>query len=254
MAAPPRIARAVPLLAALLLVSACGSGSTSSPTTSSTSTTAEATTTSASSSSTSTSSTSPRSRTTTTTSRTASTTTASTSTAPATAPESTSTRPTSSSTAATGPQTCGQVSTVTGSSVTVKIVSGDYDCDFAETLMDTYYNDPPSPLQGSGGFVTIDGWDCITATLPEVERTGNATTCRTSGGDTIRTVTTPGSSSATASPTTEAEPSAAPSSQASGSCAQIDQPTLDALFPDGVQDEAKCRSYIGGENAIDAER
>lgn len=161
----------------------------------------------------------------------------------------TSTPASTTSTAATGPQECGKVTTVNGSSVTVSIVSGDHDCTFAEDLLDRYYNNPPSPLQGSGGFVTIDGWDCMTTTIPETERTGVATTCSTPGGDSIRTTTGAGSSSST----TESGAGATPS-ESTGSCAQIDQPTLDQLFPDGVLDEETCRSYIGGENAVDADR
>lgn len=183
----------------------------------------------------------PSSTTTTTTSRTSPTATTSTSTTTASS---------TTSAAMTGPQECGRFTAVNGDSFTVTIVSGDHDCAFAEDLLDTYYNSPPSQPRGSGGFVTIDGWDCMTTTLPETERTGVASTCATADGDTI--TTTAGSGSA--SPTSDAELGAATPSQSTGSCAQIDQHTLDAMFPDGFLDEEKCRSYIGGENAIDADR
>ena len=248
MAAPTRLT--IPALLLALALTGCGGsgGSDASETSSTASTSTRAA--DESSRSTTSSTTTPTSTTTSATTSTTATTTRTTSSSTTTASiTTTSTSASTTSAAATGPQECGKVTTVNGSSVTVSIVSGDHDCTFAEDLLDRYYNNPPSPLQGSGGFVTIDGWDCMTTTIPETERTGVATTCSTPGGDSIRTTTGAGSSSST----TESGAGATPS-ESTGSCAQIDQPTLDQLFPDGVLDEETCRSYIGGENAVDADR
>lgn len=137
-----------------------------------------------------------------------------------------------------GPQTCGQVTTVPGDRVTVRIVAGDIDCAFAEGLLTTYYQDPPSTPQGSGGFGEIDGWSCMTATVAS----GGATSCTSPDGAKITTgaVTAP-------SPTSSSTPTTPPPASGGGSCAQIDQPTLDQMFPDGVLDEQKCASFISGE-------
>lgn len=250
MAAPTRLT--IPALLLAVALTGCGGsgGSDASETSSTASTSTRAA--DESSRSTTSSTTTPTSTTTSATTSTTATTTRTTSSSTTTASSTsttTSTPASTTSTAATGPQECGKVTTVNGSSVTVSIVSGDHDCTFAEDLLDRYYNNPPSPLQGSGGFVTIDGWDCMTTTIPETERSGVATTCSTPGGDSIRTTTGAGSSSST----TESGAGATPS-ESTGSCAQIDQPTLDQLFPDGVLDEETCRSYIGGENAVDADR
>lgn len=150
-----------------------------------------------------------------------------------------------------GPQGCGQVTTVPGDRVTVRIVSGDIDCAFAEGLLTTYYQDPPTPLQGSGGFVEIDGWECMTATIAS----GGATTCSSPDGGEVTTggVAAPAPAepapapSRAPAPSPSTTPSPMPSTTGGGSCARIDQPTLDQMFPDGVLDEQKCASFISGE-------
>lgn len=247
-----RLGIATPLLGDLLVLTACGgSGGTegtdaSSPTSSTSTSTNKnsGATSSKSPSASSTKNTDSSSRSTTTPTTTTTTTPTTTSnTSSATTPTSSTSRTTSTTTTAAapvGPQTCGQVTTVPGGRVTVRIVSGDVDCAFAEGLLTTYYQDPPVPLQGSGGFVEIDGWECMTATLPS----GGATTCASSDGGKVTTsgVATP---EPTESPDPPSQSSAAPS--AGGSCAQIDQPTLDQMFPDGVQDEQRCAAFISGE-------
>ncbi|WP_159621826.1 hypothetical protein [Ruania rhizosphaerae] len=135
--------------------------------------------------------------------------------------------------APTGPQECGQVISTIGETVTVEIIAGDVDCVFAEELLDTYYNDPPSIPEGSGAYLAIGDWECNSSSSQEP---GRASTCRTQDGGEI--VTWPADR--------------APSTPASGGyCEQIDQPTLDQLFGDDPYDEQVCETYIGGETAID---
>ena len=145
---------------------------------------------------------------------------------------------TTTTTAPVGPQTCGDVTTTIGTRVTVEIRDGAVDCAFAEGLLDTYYNDPPAPPEGSGAFVTIDDWECNSSSSQEP---GRASTCRREDGGEIITVE-PGDDTGNTGGTegTDAE----------YGCEDIDQPTLDTLFPDGEVDEAVCDAYIGGENSI----
>lgn len=79
-----------------------------------------------------------------------------------------------------GPQVCGTVTTTVGAEVTVEIVAGEVDCAFAEGLLDTYYNAPPVPPEGSGAFVTMDGWECNSSASQEP---GRASTCRLLDGE-----------------------------------------------------------------------
>lgn len=131
--------------------------------------------------------------------------------------------------AATGPQTCGTVTSVIGEEVAVEIVTGEVDCAFAEDLLDTYYNDPPHPPEGSGGFVMIGEWECNSSSSQEP---GRASSCHGPDDGLIISVPTGDSESAGAA------------------CSLIDQPTLDQIFPDGNYDEDLCQSYIDGENSI----
>lgn len=106
------------------------------------------------------------------TTTTAETTTASTTTAPET----------TTTTAATGPQVCGTVTSTIGTEVVVEIVAGAVDCTFAEDLLDTYYNAPPTPPEGSGAYVTIGEWECNSSSSQEP---GRASTCRDQGDGVI---------------------------------------------------------------------
>ena len=133
--------------------------------------------------------------------------------------------------AAGGPQTCGTVTSVVGQQVTVEIVVGDVACAFAENLLDTYYNDPPSPPEGSGGYLVIGDWECNSSSSQEP---GRASTCH--GPDDGLVVAVPAGG--------DNDPQPGPV------CSQIDRPTLDQIFPEGGFDEARCQSYIDGENAI----
>src|SRR5699024_4945319 len=104
-------------------------------------------------------------------------------------------------------------------------------------LLDTYYNDPPHPPEGSGGFVTIGEWECNSSSSQDP---GRASTCRTAaGGEIVALVaSTPGTGTD------------APATDVDDPCGLIDQPTLDQLFGDGPYDESVCLSYIGGENSL----
>lgn len=74
-----------------------------------------------------------------------------------------------------GPQICGTVTAVGGEEVSVEIIDAAVDCGFAEDLLDTYYNDPPSTPEGSGGNVSIGEWECNSSSTQQPER---ASTCR----------------------------------------------------------------------------
>ncbi|NYF97173.1 hypothetical protein [Janibacter cremeus] len=163
---------------------------------------------------------------------------------------STTTTSTASSTtpaAPVGPQRCGQVTTTIGDLVTVEIIAADVDCAFAVALLTRYYTDPPSPPQGSGGYVDIGEWNCNSSSS---QAPGRASTCRTEAGGLIITHE-PASAPTPQEPAGTPPPAQAPSD---GHCALIDQPTLDQMFPDGVQDEQKCANYIAGEGAIYEEK
>lgn len=84
----------------------------------------------------------------------------------------------------TGAQVCGSVISVSGALLVVEILSGEVDCTFAEDLLDTYYNDPPTIPEGSGAFVTIGAWECNSSATQEA---GRGSTCRGPGGGEIIT-------------------------------------------------------------------
>lgn len=211
-----RLGTTAPLLAAALVLSGCG-GSGSTKVATSSSSVGSNSSTSAPSTKTSTSS---RSRT------------------PTTSTTSTTTTATTAA-AAVGPQRCTQVTTAIGDRVTVEIISGDVDCTFAVDLLTQYYTNPPSPPQGSGGYVDIGEWNCNSSST---QAPGRASTCRTpAGGEIIAHAAT----SAPAPTTSEAAPAPTSPAPGSGYCAQIDQPTLNQMFPDGVQDEQKCANFFG---------
>lgn len=90
--------------------------------------------------------------------------------------------PTAAPADAAGPQVCGAVQSAT-STVYVEILRGSLTCDEAEALLTTYYHDPPEPPQGSGGFVSIGDWDCISTSA--AEPTPRASSCRTAAGDEV---------------------------------------------------------------------
>jgi hypothetical protein len=84
---------------------------------------------------------------------------------------------TTTTTKRTFPVECNKVSGPGGGKVTVEILNGDadVDCEFAQDLLDTYYNHPPRPPQGNGGYVTIDDWECNSSSTQE---SGRLSTCR----------------------------------------------------------------------------
>jgi hypothetical protein len=164
-----RLARTVAgVLVVLVVLAGCGGDDDTPAATSSTTST-----TVTEEASTSTSTTAPTTTAPTTTTSTTSTT--STTTTTTTAPATTTAPPTTTAPApAVGPQTCGTVTSTIGSSVTVEIVVGEVDCAFAESLLDTYYNAPPTPPEGSGAYVTIGDWECNSSATQEP---GRASTC-----------------------------------------------------------------------------
>lgn len=127
-----------------------------------------------------------------------------------------------------GPQLCGTVTTTIGEAVTVEVLAGEADCAFAEGLLDTYYNDPPSIPEGSGAYLQIEDWECNSSSSQE---SGRVSTCRGPGGGEIIAIL-----------------GEAPEG---GWCTLIDDTTLDQLFPAGERIEAVCAVYIGAETSVD---
>jgi len=78
---------------------------------------------------------------------------------------------------------CGNVTTST-SEVRVTVKAEAISCEDARQVVDTYYNHPPQPPQGSGGFVPIGPWSCISTSGDELAKTGHGGDC-TNGGGTI---------------------------------------------------------------------
>ncbi len=141
---------------------------------------------------------------------------------------------------------CDTVATPGGEAI-VEIVSGDLDCEAAEDLLDTYHNDPPVVPEGSGAYVVIDEWECITATVAS----GGGSACRTSDGDEV--VTRPGEGGDAAGNGND-EPVAEDGDGdpiVDDFCSRIDDYTLEMMFPDGELDEQICANYIGGEVSVD---
>jgi hypothetical protein len=73
---------------------------------------------------------------------------------------------------------CGLVhNSIVGGEVRVSIVSGPVLCTEALHVIDTYFNHPPSPAQGSGGFLAFDGWECISTSGDVSQETGHYSDC-----------------------------------------------------------------------------
>lgn len=103
---------------------------------------------------------------------------------------------------ARGPANCGTVhSSITNNELTVSVVSGSTTCEEAKSVVDTYYNDPPTTPQGSGGAVQVGRWACISTSGAEFAATGHAGAC-TSGTDQISI----DGSSASGPPSTQPSP------------------------------------------------
>ena len=128
----------------------------------------------------------------------------------------------------TGPQLCGAVTSTIGDPVTVEILAGGVDCAFAEGLLDTYYNDPPSIPEGSGAYLQIEDWECNSSSSQEP---GRVSTCRAADDGLVIAI--------------------AGEAPAGGWCALIDDATLEQLFTDEQQSEAVCATYIGAETSVD---
>lgn len=75
-------------------------------------------------------------------------------------------------------QYCGTVhNRLVNAMVAVSVESSDVLCYEALKLVDRYYNNPPAPAGGSGGFLQLESWSCISTSGTEFEQTGKAGTC-----------------------------------------------------------------------------
>ena len=83
------------------------------------------------------------------------------------------------------PVPCGTVSTPSGEQVAVTVLSGDVGCDVARDIATRYYRDVREHGQGSGGYLTIDGWICGSRTAGEQEQDGIYGSCDRDA-DTVR--------------------------------------------------------------------
>lgn len=72
---------------------------------------------------------------------------------------------------------CGLVHDSIVGEVKVSIVSGPVLCTEALHVIDMYFNHPPSPAQGSGGFLAFDGWECISTSGDVGQQTGHYSDC-----------------------------------------------------------------------------
>lgn len=73
---------------------------------------------------------------------------------------------------------CGIVhDSIVNTDVQVSITRGSIPCPTAVHVVDTYYNHPPSPLQGSGGYVSFDGWSCYSTSGTVARQTGHDGDC-----------------------------------------------------------------------------
>ncbi len=143
------------------------------------------------------------------------------------------------------------MTSVPGTPLAVRIVAGEATCEDAEELLSTYYEVVPTEGQGSGGFVQLDEWGCISASPAMFASSGQATTCETGTGAKIVAEGDPGTGATSAAPSTATTPAPGVTTATPGAdgsyCDQIDTPTLERMFPDGQLDEQLCQSYMQGE-------
>jgi hypothetical protein len=62
------------------------------------------------------------------------------------------------------PVSCGTVTTANGAPALVAILAGDVRCEEALDVAMRYYRDVPRLGTGSGGFLKVGNWDCMSAT------------------------------------------------------------------------------------------
>jgi hypothetical protein len=81
------------------------------------------------------------------------------------------------------PAGCGTVhDSLVNSTVSVSVARGSITCTTALSIVNTYYNHPPEPYQGSSGFVQIGPWQCRSEPGAVAESTGHDGDCLSSQG------------------------------------------------------------------------
>ena len=85
-----------------------------------------------------------------------------------------------------GPTRCGVVNDgLVGRAVAVKVTKGAVSCQTAMAIVNTYYNHPPEPPSGSGGFVKIGVWECYSTSGAVYQQTGHEGDCDGAQGEHI---------------------------------------------------------------------
>ena len=100
----------------------------------------------------------------------------------------------SQSAASTAGASCGATRTGANVPVVIKVTKGSVDCGTAMSVEEHYatmVKDGDVRGNGGGAPVTVDGWTCQGYPTPEVLRTGNASECRTSGGEVVAVLALP---------------------------------------------------------------
>jgi hypothetical protein len=82
-----------------------------------------------------------------------------------------------------GPTKCGVVNDgLVGLEVEVTVTKGAVSCQTAMAIVNTYYNHPPEPPSGSGGFVQIGSWLCYSTSGAVYQQTGHGGDCNGAQG------------------------------------------------------------------------
>jgi pimeloyl-ACP methyl ester carboxylesterase len=70
------------------------------------------------------------------------------------------------------PVSCGTVTTANGSPALVTVIAGSAECELARDIVTRYYRDAPTHGQGSGAYLQVDDWTCMSRTAGDQERDG----------------------------------------------------------------------------------
>ncbi len=65
-----------------------------------------------------------------------------------------------------------------GGGLQLVVLSGELSCAEAQRVLAAYHATPPQEKQGSGLFATVDGWQCNTDSIAEIEQDGRVEFCR----------------------------------------------------------------------------